>query len=214
MKKKYRCVVWDWNGTILDDAGITYEIAREMLSERGIRPVESLEAYRNIFRFPIREYYLDMGYTYETESYEEIADEFVKLYTERFPTCSLIPHAREVLDFFREAGREQILLSATSQENLEKQIRHFGLENCFDSVLGQKDDLAAGKAERGKAWFEEKGLSNDEIVFVGDTDHDFEVASSVDCDCILTDLGHQSRKRLEALGVPVIHDLRELTRII
>ena len=214
MVKNLKCIIWDWNGTILDDVYLCYKIARDMLIERGMKPIEGLDAYKNVFRFPVKEYYSDMGYTYETESYEALSVEFVDLYAKGYPNCSLQPDVHEMLRYVREKGMSQILLSATGQANLDVQVAKFGLTNEFDEILGQVNDLAVSKAERARIWFEEKGYDPSEAVFIGDTDHDFEVASSIGCGCILTERGHQPRSKLEACGVPVIDRLGELKQYI
>lgn len=51
---RYAHVIWDWNGTIFDDAERCVEIANGMLSRREL-PVLSLDQYRETFRFPIRD---------------------------------------------------------------------------------------------------------------------------------------------------------------
>ena len=48
------------------------------------------------------------------------------------------------------------------------------------------------------------------MVLVGDTDHDYEVATNLGIDCILISHGHQSRTRLNNLNSQVIENLDQL----
>ena len=50
-------IIWDWNGTLLNDVNRNCALMNRMLRRRGMPAIPSLTRYREIFRFPIREYY-------------------------------------------------------------------------------------------------------------------------------------------------------------
>ena len=203
-------IIWDWNGTLLDDTRINYEIANIMLEERGLKTIPEYEQYREMFGFPVIDWYITMGYSFETETYEQVADEYVTLYGRMLPGCNLKDGAKEVTCELRDRGYRQIILSATGQDTLEENIRKFGMTGMFEELLGQENDLAFGKSERGRQYMQRCGMNPAETVLVGDTDHDYEVAQLIGAGCILIDSGNQSRTVLEKCGVPIIHSLREL----
>lgn len=212
--RNYDLVIWDWNGTLLDDTETCFAIANEMRLSRGMEPMASLESYRAVFRFPIIEYYRKMGYTFETESFEDISREFVAHYAEQFPLCPLQPNAIETLSAVLERGAQQVLLSATGQEKLDEQVRRFSLGHYFGRIIGGQNDLAHGKADYAQSFLLDSGVSSDRVLFVGDTDHDFEIARSVGADCALLVPGHQSRKYLETLGARLIDSLCEVPSLL
>ena len=209
---KPKLIIWDWNGTILDDMEVCRGIANRMLSERGLKPFANAAEYKAVFGFPIKDYYRQCGYTYETESYETVADEFVLLYKERFPLCRLHARAVETLLGFKAAGIRQVLLSATKESQLKEQVAVFPeLKDCFDSVLGTADHYAFSKAELAARFIGSCRLQPSEALFIGDTDHDYAVSHAVGAPCILFTGGHQSRARLEKTGaVAVVDSLTEL----
>jgi phosphoglycolate phosphatase len=49
-----------------------------------------------------------------------------------------------------------------------------------------------------------------EVVLIGDTRHDHEVALAMNADCVLLAHGHHTAERLEATGRPVLHSFTEL----
>ena len=199
-----RLVIWDWNGTLLDDTEICWRIANEMRAERGLPALDSVESYRRVFGFPVIDYYRRMGYTFENETYEDVSHEFVKLYAEHVAACPLQPGVRETLAAIRKRGVTQVLLSATGAERLLEQLALFGLSDSFDRVIGTRNDLAHGKADYAGALLREGGFAPNCTLFVGDTDHDFEIAESLGCRCALLLGGHQTRAHLTALGAPLI----------
>lgn len=206
-------IIWDWNGTLLDDTWICYKIANIMLEERGLKTIPDFERYRQIFRFPVIDWYIGMGYTFEKETYEQVADEFLVLYDGMLPQCGLKDGAKEVATELKHRGYRQILLSATGQDTLEKNIKAFHMEDLFEEILGQQNDLAFGKSERGRLYMQRCGMDPKETVLVGDTNHDYEVSEVIGANCILIDTGNQSGTVLKQCGVPIIHSLKELLAV-
>ena len=93
--RNFDLVIWDWNGTLLDDTDMCYGIANEMLIERGMNRMQGIEEYRRHFMFPVIDYYRRMGYTFETEPFENISREFVAMYAgalSRLPAATLRGH--------------------------------------------------------------------------------------------------------------------------
>lgn len=212
--KNYDLVIWDWNGTLLNDTELCYRIANEMRVERGMTPMRGVEEYRDYFMFPVIEYYRRMGYTFENEPFEDISVQFVATYAERFRDILLQPCAADALSAVLKSGARQVLLSATGQERLDEQVAHFDLNRYFERVIGGSNNLAHGKADYAADFLRESGVSPARALFVGDTDHDFEIASSIGCGCALLVPGHQSRARLETLGARLIESLCEVEGLL
>ena len=76
-------VLWDWNGTLLDDAALCCELLNTMLARHGYAPVGSMEAYRQVFCFPIETYYRRAGFDFSRHPFAALADEYMRLYTPR-----------------------------------------------------------------------------------------------------------------------------------
>jgi len=212
--RKYDLVIWDWNGTLLDDTEVCYRIANEMRMERGMEPMKDVEEYRAFFMFPVIDYYRRMGYTFEKEPFENISRQFVSMYAERFPVCSLQSCAEDTLAAVLETGARQVLLSATGQEKLDEQVKHFGLNRYFDRVIGNSNNLANGKADYAKEFLCESGVDPARALFVGDTDHDHEIASSIGCASALIIAGHQTKEHLTTLGTTLVESLCEIPALL
>ena len=79
---KYTHLMWDFNGTIFDDADAGIDAVNKMLKERGLEPIPSRERYKQIFDFPIEEYYSSLGFDFEREPYEVLAPVWVSCTTQ------------------------------------------------------------------------------------------------------------------------------------
>lgn len=211
---KYKYIMWDWNGTILDDLTINFEIINTLLGERNLKQMSTTDVYRNAFDFPIINFYLALGFDFEEESFSTVARQYSFMYDERFYETEIFPDAEGALRHFKEKGIEQIIVSASQESLLQKQVCYHGIDHLFTDIIGTRDIYANSKVDFALQWMANGGISASEVLFVGDTPHDFEVAESIGCDCVLIDRGHCSAERLCALGVSVVKSIEELQRLV
>jgi len=210
---KYDCVIWDFNGTILDDVQVGIRSINRVLIPRGLPPIRSVEQYREVFDFPVEEYYRRLGLDLEKEDFKTVlAPLWVSYYNEECRTAPLFPGVRELNLAIRAAGMRQSILSASEKGMMTAQLRERGGDGWFDEVWGTDSIHAYGKQELARAW--RAAHPGIRAVLIGDTTHDAETAGIVGADCLLVAAGHQSRKRLEATGVPVVSSLAECAPLI
>lgn len=208
-----KLLIWDWNGTILDDTDLCLAIENELLAERGMRPVTKAW-YLDHFTFPVRTYYERMGYTFETETYLDVSAQFMERYYARCPECGLRTGVRDVLSEARARGITQTLLSVTEQTELLVETARVKADGFFSEILGTDNALGFSKIDRAKAYMARAGFDPREALFIGDTDHDVEAANAVGCPCVLLEGGHQSRTVLLECGVPVFGSAEALYRAL
>ncbi len=195
MKDKH--IIWDWNGTLFDDAWLCIDVMNGLLARRDL-PALSAGVYEMLFDFPVSDYYRKLGFDFSVDSFERLSDEFIGEYYRRFHECHLREGTREVLEQGRALGFTQSILSAMQQEPLQELVHHCGLGEYFVDIVGLSDHHAAGKVEVAKAWIARQSFQPEQIIFVGDTTHDYEVAQALGVGCIFIHSGHHSRARLSA----------------
>ena len=205
-------VIWDWNGTLVDDSEFCASVVSAVLEEWNLPVIDRL-AYRRQFRFPVREFYEELGFSGGDSDYLRVCDSFIKKYRAGWRNCSLQNGAMEVLSTLQKRGVQQIMLSAGYQKDVEASLKHFRIDKFFTDILGQTNTRAEGKVVRGKEWFAQSGLIPDRAILVGDTNHDWEVAEALGVDCLLLTNGHQDMERLAALQPPKINELCEVLEL-
>lgn len=204
-----KAIIWDWNGTLLDDIQLSMESINMVLKKRNL-PQLNIESYRTVFGFPIKDYYLRLGMDFTQEPFSVPAQEFIDEYYNRVKECSLHPYSTEILFSLKEKGYRQFVLSAMEQSALEQTLDQHNILSFFDDVAGLDNHFAASKLEAGKNLFHQQNLHSATTCFIGDTIHDWEVASNFGCPCILTSMGHQSEQMLKKTGATVIRELQTL----
>ncbi|MCG8607443.1 HAD family hydrolase [bacterium] len=205
----YKHVIWDWNGTLLNDRWLWVEAMNEVLRRRGMTPITEKQ-YQANFRFPFRDYYLQLGFDLKKDAFEKLALEFIEFYRSRWQECALQDETRPVLEALAGHGLSHSVLSAIEHEFLLQMVMFHDLSSFFTALLGISDHQAASKMENGKHHLQSLHVSPETIIFVGDTIHDFEVATHIGVDCLLVAHGHNSRNKLEASGAKVVGSMREV----
>jgi len=209
----YTHIVWDFNGTLLNDVDAGIHAVNRMLAPRGLPILENADAYRAVFCFPIREYYAKLGFDFDKEPYEVLAPEWVANYKEAEKKCaSLHEDAVALLKQCHRDGYIQILLSATEQNMLESQLEIWSIRSYFSGIYGLDNIHAHSKESAAIAL--RKNYSDAKILMIGDTVHDVESAKTMGADCVLCCKGHQSASTLEKTGCPVYSDFDQIARIL
>ncbi|MBM6808513.1 HAD family hydrolase [Faecalicoccus pleomorphus] len=206
-------IVWDWNGTLFDDIDLCLECINNLLVHHGLSCLPDKEAYRKVFGFPIENYYRAIGFDFTKTSFEELAHEYMEYYQEKSYDCSLVQDAYHVLKQARSLQIEQTILSASKKDYLLAQIQKNDVQKRVDHIYGIEDIYAHSKLELAKAYMK-TCQKEDEVWFVGDSLHDYEVASQAGGKCLLVTTGHQSKGRLQQAGVPVLDSLKECLEVI
>jgi phosphoglycolate phosphatase len=207
--KKYKHVIWDWNGTILDDVELCVKMVNRLKAARGQAPITA-EKYRAIFGFPVEDYYRAAGFDFSKESFEKVGREWMDGYEKEKYTCGLRAGVTEALDSISASGTGQSVLSAYSQGFLAEAVEHYGLSKYFTRLCGLDTIYAPSKVALGKKLMAELGHGKGETLLIGDTEHDLETARAIGADCVLLAGGHQSREKLAGSGTPVLGGIKEL----
>lgn len=207
---KYDLVIWDWNGTLLSDVDVNVRTINILLHKRGISQIPSREAYLERFRFPVIDYYRELGFNTDVENFSDIANDYINVYNVEARDAGLYDGTREVLEAVRDMGVRQAIVSAADGDRLRCEVKNRGIDGYFTDIIGKGDNRGDGKIALGQGFVNSTGVPASKILFVGDMEHDAELAAACGCDCLLIARGHMSCERLEKLGVPVVDDISDV----
>ena len=212
--KNIRNIVWDWNGTILDDISLCVESINVLLEARGKVPV-SIETYKRIFGFPVKDYYERAGFNFDQENFEIPATQFMDLYNKSRNLCQLTAGAVETIQSFHAKGLRQFILSASETTTLHEMLNNHNLNNYFEDIYGLDNHYANGKENVAMRMVRKLNLEADQTILVGDTCHDAEVAQKTGWKCILFSGGHYPKNRLKVCNSSIIIDkIKDIEKLL
>lgn len=191
-------VIWDFNGTLLNDVALSTQAISRLLLKRGLPGVD-IRRHRQNFGFPISAYYERLGFDLTKEIHADLSEEFHQAYLAGVEACVLNDGVLELLRFFRNNGITQFVLSAAEQTMLDAWVQHHGIETFFESVYGLSDKLGSSKGDRGIELLHAYDINPARTLFIGDTDHDVDVAATLGCHPIVVLQGHQHRASFKDL---------------
>ncbi len=205
---KYTHIIWDWNGTLLDDIGASLASVNDMLEARGEAPMD-INRYKECIGTPIIRFY-EQVFDLEKEDYPSILAEYNAGYMRHLSDCGLTDGAEMAIEIFAAAGIRQAIVSSSNNAQLCENARKYGVYDRFEAVLGAADFNADSKIERARRYLEESGAQNGRVLVVGDLEHDAEMASEIGADCVLLTSGHEHPERLKKSGAVIFDKIQEL----
>jgi phosphoglycolate phosphatase len=208
-----RHVIWDFNGTLLDDVDCCVATLNTLLGERAL-PAISRAEYQQRFGFPVRDFYVDLGFDFAREQFERVSEVFIARYRSVLDGALLAAGALDLLAELRRRAIGQSVVSAMEQLLLGELLERFGLHGYMTHVRGLDHLGASSKIELGLTLQRELRLAPEELLLVGDTLHDLELARALGCRCLLYAGGHQTRSRLERSGAQLIDSLGALLEVL
>lgn len=206
-------VIWDWNGTLLDDTALIADIVDGILSRRGVAPIGH-HGYRQRFCHPAQKFYELCGVDLNKHSFHDLVEEFHAAYSARFREARLHGDTLAALNHFRGLGISQHILSAHLHDSLEVNVKHFEVQSYFKHVIGLDDGFARSKVGNGHLLMERSGANLENTVLIGDSTHDAEVAAAIGVPSLLVCRGIESRERLEPNGRPIFDSLAEALKYL
>lgn len=196
-----RYILWDWNGTVLDDTDAAVCALNAMLVRRGKRPITKA-FYRDNFGFPVKPFYTTIGFVLENEDWDAIAREYHESY--HCQSKELNKESRAVLDIVRRAGIRQSIISALRQDLLDRDTAAYGIRDAMEFIVGTDNLDGGSKMDRARELVGRIHRTHPAQMFsftlIGDSLHDKEVADELGIGCVLCAQGSHAEWRLRKVA--------------
>jgi phosphoglycolate phosphatase-like HAD superfamily hydrolase len=203
-------VVWDWNGTILDDNDAVVAAVNTVCDLFGRAPID-LEFWRSTYRRPLLDCYQDLlGRALSADEWAEIDRLFHDAYRALLPTVRLSPGIPDALHRWRRDGGSQSLLSMWFHDELVPLVAEYGLAELFTRIDGLRVGVGGhGKTDHLVAHLDALEVDRSTVLVVGDVLDDAAAARAAGVRCVLVTTGVTARAVLETSGVPVVDSISE-----
>lgn len=210
--RKVEHIIWDWNGTILDDAWLCVEILNDMLAKRKL-PTVTEDTYSDFFDFPVINYYKLVGFDLNKEPFELLSKEYMDTYEKRKFECSIHSYFHEIQPNIKSKNIKQSILSAYAENYLFDVLNKFNILDEFTYVSGLKHIMADTKIGNGIKLINKIDIPKVNCILIGDTIHDADTADAMGIEYVLVPAGHNSLNRLKSRTNNIIRSIDDLNRI-
>ena len=202
-------LIWDFNGTVMDDLGASVGAVNAMLTRRGL-PLITEEWYTLNLVMPLTRFYESVGFDMQAEKLADVSEEFQRE-CRRFPR-PVFPEVKEALERFAAKGLRQLLFSSLYHDTLVAQAKERGIAPYFEKIVGRQDRSLGGKEQAAAAYLAENDIDPKEVLFIGDLTTDWEMAEYVGSPCVLIAKGHQHRAVLSQTGATILESAAEIEK--
>ncbi len=204
-------LIWDFNGTVMDDVGASVGAVNAMLTRRGL-PLITAEWYTEHLIMPLDAFYESVGFDMKKEKLAEVSEEFQRE-CRAFPR-PVFPEVKAALERFSAKGYCQLLFSSLYHDTLVAQVAEREIAPCFDGVEGLKDRSLGGKGKAVAEALAARGIDPKNALVIGDLVTDWEMAEYVGAPCALIAKGHQHKKVLAKTPAYILNDASELDALL
>lgn len=202
-----RNIIFDWSGTLVDDLTPVLEATNRVFAAHGKPPFDR-ETFREKFYLPYEGFYREHIPEVPLVELENI---FREVFRELHHTVSLLPGAREILEYCQAQTMPVFLLSTVHARDFAAQARRLEVEHFFHGVYAS----VADKRHAIHELLQKHNLRPEETLFVGDMEHDIATArhGGVRSCAVLT--GYDSLAKLQkALPDHVAENLEAVLQLV
>ena len=195
-------ILWDWNGTLLDDTQAALDTLNAMLTRRGEKSI-AMDFYRDHFAFPCRPFYEQIGMRVSDDEWDALAQEYHDVYSRQ--PVRLNAETIAALEQVKAAGVKQSIISALRQDLLDQVTASTGVAPYMECIYGVDNLDGASKLDRALELMTAitaqapDGQPLD-VVMIGDALHDKEVADALGIRCVLCAQGSHAGWRLREVA--------------
>ena len=220
MAEKLLHIVWDYNGTLIDDVDLWVRAAIKYY-EKYDEQVDK-QRMRDIYDTPIVAMAKTLGINYSdyTDDFNSAATKlFHEIYEAGIGAVTLREGVLGVLEHLNKLGIQQSVVSNHDQVRLEEELVAYGVYELFNVISGRagKDEIIqkTTKSKRIANLMRDKGLSSDQVVLVGDSPEEVRIASEVGIRSVGLLGGYASDKRQHSAGhCAVLEDVKSLSPLL
>ena len=187
MSATQKFVVWDWNGTLLDDTGVVLAVVNIVLGKLNkapitLRTLQECQACFHEHERPIEQFYRNVGLTDDEIPF--IREHERNLFHEHYETladkASLRDGAVNILNLLRAHGISNIIVSNHIADQIDRLLIRHGIRDYFGDIIAYADRHIhardATKGDKLRHYIDEKGLNAANAIIIGDTKEEIDIA--------------------------------------
>lgn len=212
---KYRLIVFDWDGTLVDSHSAIAECMQEASRELGLE-IPERERATHVIGLGLHDALRIVAPDLPAQRYPEFIDAYRRNFLAREDTMRPFPGMTELLDTLL---RDSVLAIATgkSRRGLDRALKATGLAGRFQASRCADETQPKPHPAMLLELMAELNFSRQEALMVGDTSHDVRMAAAAGVDAVAVSYGAHPRDGLLACGplgcVASVEELRQwLTR--
>lgn len=201
MRRRFRLVVFDWDGTLIDSTSAIVHAIRASAADLGL-PMPSREQAAHVIGLGLFEAIRAAVPLIEREQMPAYVERYRHHYFRRDPELEPFDGIPSMLDELAANGAWLAVATGKSRAGLDRALDRMGWTGRFLTTRCADEGIPKPDPWMIRDICDELGLDAAEVVMVGDTTHDLGMARSAGTAAIAVTYGAHPRELLE--GEPVL----------
>jgi phosphoglycolate phosphatase len=198
-ERRYALVVFDWDGTLIDSAGTIAECIQDASREMGL-PVPDRERARHVIGLGLQDSLRHVVPDLPPERYRDFAAQYRRHFLARESSMALFEGVPQLLAGLHGRGHLLAVATGKSRAGLDRALSASGLGAYFCASRCADETNPKPHPAMLLELMQELAAAPQQVLMVGDTSHDLEMAHSAGVDAVAVGYGAHPEQALRALG--------------
>lgn len=210
-ERRYRLLVFDWDGTLADSIGHIVTAMDAAIAEAGLGPRRKQELL-DVIGLELEQAFAQLYPALTAPDRRELAAAYRRHY-QRLAAApiTLFPGVSEVIAALHAGGYRLAIATGKSRRGLDRALAQSGLARYFHTSRCADETFSKPHPQMLIEIMERLGVPPEQTIMVGDSHHDLEMAKNAGVASVAVNYGAQAARRLlEFNPIASIHDFAEL----
>ena len=209
---RYRLVVFDWDGTLVDSAAIIVEAIQRACGDLGLAVPDDAAA-RYVIGLGLHDALRHVAPSLAENDYPQLSARYRVHYLGRDPEIPLFPGVARMLDSLAERGHMIAVATGKSRRGLDRALEQNGIGHRFIATRCADEGAPKPDPDMLLHLMERLGVLPSETLMIGDTTHDLMLAWNARVDAVAVAYGAHPRSALaEETALAIVDSVDELDR--
>jgi phosphoglycolate phosphatase len=193
--RRFRLLVFDWDGTLVDSTGIISAAIQQACCDLGLPPPADAAA-KFVIGLGLGDALRHVAPTLDACDYPRLTERYRMHYLARDVDIPLFPGAREMLDDLDARGFLLAVATGKSRVGLARALKHHRLEHRFVASRCADEGFPKPHPDMLLTLMDCCGTTPSETLMIGDTSHDLELARNAGASAVAVTYGAHAAEGL------------------
>lgn len=193
---QHKVIVFDWDGTLMDSEARIVACMQAAIADLEM-PVRSVEQIRNIIGLGLRESVVTLFNDLSDAEYRALVDRYRYHFLVGDKTPSLLfDGVVTLLSQLLEKGHFLAVATGKGRQGLDKVLEETDLKSVFHATRCADESFSKPHPQMLLEIMDQLGVEAKDILMVGDTEYDLQMANNAGTAALAVSYGVHSRQRL------------------